>query len=324
MPQTFYTAYDTSGQTKLTDMDMLNEQRRREMSDQAFRGALLNNQNSMQREGWGRQNALQGNALSAQDRIAQGNNATQLAIGGSFQDRTAANQALASQQMRPAQTLADLEISKWQAGAGARSSQDALAAELNNAKLGAIRGGLGGQGGQGNQRLMAALMGINQDQLEDPTDRILKNELAKRFASGDLDPQQYKAAVTGDLSVVPRKEATAISPEQQIASLQSDVERFGQQDSATFGFDPTEEDVQRLIKQRDQAAQALRAQNPRLSPEKALEGANYYIEESLKKGGTDKRWGTEWIKRLREAMAGGGAMPSGPNAVGRFQGMSGE
>ncbi len=307
MPQTSYTAYDTNGQTKLTDMDMLNEQRRREMSDQAFRGALLNNQNGMQREGWGRQDALQNNALGAQERISQGNNATQLAMGGSFQDRTAANQALASQQSRPAQTLADLETSKWNSGAGARSSADALAAELNNAKLGAIRGGLGG--GQGNPRLMAALMGINPDQMEDPTDRILKAELAKRFAAGELDPQQYKSAVGGDLTALPRKEVTAISPEQQIASLQGDVERFGQQDAATFGFDPTEEDVQRLIKQRDQAAQALRAQNPRLSPEKAMEGANYYIEESLKKGGTDKRWGTEWIKRLREAMSGRAPAP---------------
>lgn len=321
MPQTTYTAFDTTGQTRLTDLDQVAEQRRREMQDQAFRGALLNNQNNMQREGWGRQDALTERSLGAQERISAANNANQLAMGGSFQDRTAANQQLAQMQMRPAQTMADLEANKWQEGAGLRESGNALTQEINTAKLNAIRGGMGGQG---NSRLSAALMGINPDQLEDPQDRMVRQTvaqaLAQRLASGEINPQQFQAGVKGDYSGIPQKQVTAISPEMQVQSLQSDVERFGQQDAATFGFDPTEEDVARLVQQRDQAAQALRAQNPRLSPEQAMEGANFYVEESLKKGGTDKRWGTEWIARLRAALrggtsvapsAGGLAMPGG-------------
>ena len=307
MPQTTYTAFDTGGQTKLTDMDQIAEQRRREMQDQAFRGALLNNQNNMQREGWGRQDALTERSLGAQERIAQMGNQTQLAMGGTFQDRTAANQALAAQQMRPAQTLADLEANKWNEGAGLRQSGNALTQEINGAKLNAIRGGMNGQAG-GNSRLAAALMGINPDQLEDPQDRMMKQALnqalAQRLASGELDPAQFKAAAGGDYSAIPRKEVTAVGAEQQLSSLQGDVERFGQQDAATFGFDPVDEDVARIVAQRDQAAKALKAQNPRLSDAQAIEGANFYVEESLKKGGTDKRWGTEWIVKLREALRG--------------------
>lgn len=321
MPQTSYTAFDTGGQTKLTDMDMLAEQRRREMSDQTFRSALLNNQNGMQREGWGRQDALAARNLGAQERISQGNNATQLAMGGSFQDRTAANQQMAQMQMRPAQTMADLEASKWNEGAGLRGSQNALTQEVNGAKLSALRGGLSGQGA--NPRLAAALMGINPEQLEDPTDRMLKAALAQRFAAGELDAGQFKAAASGDYSGLPRKQVSAIAPEQQIAGLQGDVERFGQKDAATFGFDPVEDDVTRIISQRDQVAQALKAQRPQLSPEQAMEGANFYIEESLKKNGTDQRWGTEWIAKLRQALRSGGA-PAAPQRtmadVDSFQG----
>lgn len=326
MPQTSYTAYDTTGQTKLTDMDQLNEQRRREMSDQAFRGALLNSQNNMQREGWGRQDAMAARNMGAQERIAQMGNQTQIAMGGTFQDRTAANQALASQQMRPAQTMADLEASKWNEGAGLRGSQNALTQQVNQAKLGALQGGLSGQGA--NPRLAAALMGINPEQLEDPQDRMMKaalaQQLASRLAAGEIDPAQFKAAAGGDLSAIPRRQVSAIAPEQQIASLQGDVERFGQKDAATFGFDPVEDDVNRIITQRDQVAQALKAQRPQLSPEQALEGANYYIEESLKKNGTDQRWGTEWIAKLRERLRGGGQPAAAPQRtmadVDSFQG----
>ena len=135
----------------------------------------------------------------------------------------------------------------------------------------------------------------------------LAQQLASRLAAGEIDPAQFKAAAGGDLSAIPRRQVSAIAPEQQIASLQGDVERFGQKDAATFGFDPVEDDVSRIISQRDQVAQALKAQRPQLSPEQAMEGANFYIEESLKKNGTDQRWGTEWIAKLRQALRGGGA-----------------
>ena len=325
MPQQTFTPFDTAGQTKLTDMDQLAEQRRREMQDQAFRGALLNNQNNMQREGWGRQDALQGNALSAQERIAQGNNATQLQMGGSFQDRTAANQALAAQQMRPAQTMADLQTQQWQEGSGLRQSGNALSQEINNAKLGAIRGGMAGGGG--NQRLAAALMGVNPDQLEDPQDRMVRaatlQALSQRLASGELDPGQFSAAAKGDYSAIPKRQVTAIAPEQQIAALEGTAQRFGERDAATFGFDPTEEDVGSIIRQRDQVAQALKSQRPQLSDEQAKEGANFYIEQKIAPNA--ERWGTGWIQRLREALRGGtpAAQPSQPAAgmdMGQWQG----
>lgn len=306
MPQTVYSAFDTGGQTKLTDMDQIAERRRQEAQDQAFRGALLNNQNNMQREGWNRQDALTNQSLTAQERIAAANNANQLAMGGSFQDRTSANQQLAQMQMRPAQTMADLETSKWGEGAGLRGSQNALTQEINTAKLNAIRGGMGGQGG-GNQRLAAALMGINPDQLEDPQDRMLKSalaqQLATRLASGEIDPAQFKAAVGGDLSAIPRKQVSAIAPEQQVSALEQRVAGFGEKDAATFGFDPTDNDVMDIVRQRDQVAQALKSQRPQLSPEQAMEGANWIIEQKLLPN--QDRMGTEWIAKLRQALRGG-------------------
>lgn len=306
MPQTVYTAYDTTGQTKMTDMDQVAEQRRREMQDQAFRGALLNNQNNMQREGWGRQDALTQQQLGAQERIAQMGNQTNLAIQGAYGDRASNSLALAREQMTPARMQAELEANKWNEGAGLRGSQNALTQEVNSAKLQALRGGL--QGGGGNNRLAAALMGVNPDQLEDPQDRMVRaatlQALASRLAAGEIDPQQFQAAAGGDFSGMPKKQVTAISPEMQIQSLQGDVQRFGERDAATIGFDPTEDDVSRIISQRDQVAQALRAQNPRLDPAQAIEGANFYIEEKLKPNAD--RWGTEWIAKLRQALRSGG------------------
>ncbi len=314
MPQTVYTAYDTTGQTKMTDMDQVAEQRRREMQDQAFRGALLNNQNNMQREGWNRQDALTQQGLTAQERIAQMNNQTQLATQGAYGDRAASAMALAREQMTPARMAAELEANKWQEGAGLRGSTNALTQEVNNAKLQALRGGL--QGAGGNNRLAAALMGVNPDQLEDPQDRMVRNTvaqaLAQRLAAGEIDAQQFQAGIKGDYSSMPRKQVTAIPAEQQIASLQGDVQRFGERDAATIGFDPTDDDVSRIISQRDQVAQALRAQNPRLDPAQAIEGANFYIEEKLKPNAD--RWGTEWIAKLRQALRSGSgpSMMSGP------------
>jgi hypothetical protein len=306
MPQTTYTAYDTTGQTKMTDMDQVAEQRRREMQDQAFRGALLNNQNNMQREGWGRQDALTQAGLTAQERIAAANNANQLAMGGSFQDRTAANQAQLAAQMRPAQTMADLEANKWKEGSGLRESGNALTQEINTAKLNAIRGGMSGAGG-GNSRLAAALMGINPDQLEDPQDRMVRaavlQGLSQRLASGEIDPQQFQAAAKGDYSSLPVKQASSITTDQTLQALDSSVDRFGSKDAATIGLDPGDKDIADLIAERDQAAKAIRMQNPRITPEQATQDANFRIEQRLKPYAD--RWGTGWIAKLREVMRGG-------------------
>lgn len=308
MPQTSYTAYDTTGQTKLTDMDQVAEQRRREMADQAFRGALLNSQNNMTREGWGRQDALTERSLGAQERIAQMNNQTQLATQGAYGDRAANSLALAREQMTPARMQAQLEANKWQEGAGLRGARNSWEQTQLDMRRSMLRGGASGAP---NQRVMLALMGVDPNAADDPQDRMVRqaalSALAQRLSSGEIDPQQFQAAARGDYSGVPKKQVTAISPEMQLQSLQSDVQRFGERDAATFGFDPTDEDVSRIIAQRDQAAQALRAQNPRLSPEQAIEGANFYIEEKLRPNAD--RWGTEWIAKLRQALrSGGGSM----------------
>ncbi len=322
MPQTSYTAYDTTGQTKLTDMDQVAEQRRREMQDQAFRGALLNNQNNMQREGWGRQDAMQQAGLTAQERISAANNANQLAMGGSFQDRSAANRENTMLQMSPALQAIQLQKDQWGEGAGLRGSQNALTQEINTAKLNAIRGGIGGTGG-GNPRLAAALMGINPEQLEDPQDRMVRQTvaqaLAQRLASGDINPQQFQAGVKGDYSGIPQKQISAISPEQQVGALESRVSQFGEKDAATIGFDPTEADVQDIVRQRDQVAQALKSQRPQLSPEQALEGANWIVEQKLLPN--QDRWGTEWIAKLRQALRGGASTAqAAPARTGAFAG----
>lgn len=314
MPQTVYTAYDTGGQTKMTDMDQIAEQRRREMADQAFRGALLNNQNNMTREGWGRQDALTERNLGAQERIAQMGNQTQLAMGGTFQDRTAANQQLAQMQMRPAQTMADLEASKWQEGSGLRGSQNALTQEINTAKLNAIRGGMGGQGG-GNSRLAAALMGVNPDQLEDPQDRMVRQTvmqaLAQRLASGEINPQQFQAGVKGDYSGIPQKQVTAIAPEQLGEDLRSKSKGFLTRDTSSVGLDPGESQDEEIVALRDKYFRALKIEQPRLSDEQALEAANYLAERELTAEGVG--WGSRdasdrLLRRLRGQAPRTGAM----------------
>lgn len=341
--QTSYTAYDTTGQTKLTDTDQLMEQRRRELADQAFRGALLNNQNSMQREGWDRQGAMTREGwgrddarfnqnMSAQERIAAANNANQLAMNGSYGDRSTQATKLAEMQMGPARMAQELEATKWGEGAGLRKSQNDWQQKLNDMRSslfdspaqGSAPAAMGQDPNSGetttvaparsgadpSMRLKLALLGINPQAMEDPEDVMMRQAtnqiLQKKLADGEIDIPQFKAARSGDFSGIPKRSVSAISPEQQIAALQGDVEQFGQKDAATFGFDPVEEDVQRLVAQRDLAAKALKSQNPRLSDEEALNGANFYIEQSLKKNGTDQRWGTGWIARLREALAGKG------------------
>ena len=337
MPQTSYTAYDTTGQTKMTDMDQVAEQRRREMQDQAFRGALLNNQNNMQREGWGRQDAMQQAGLTAQERISAANNANQLAMGGSFQDRTAANAAQLSAQMRPAQTMADLEREKWGEGAGLRGAKNSWEQALLDKRLAMLNGMSGGgeqsandlikggfsikdpegygvskfdsgprQGGGPNNRVMLALMGIDPSVAEDPQDRMVRQTVAQamaaKLASGEIDPQQFQAAIKGDYSGIPVKQASSVTADQQLQALDSSIDTFGSKDAATFGNDPGEEDVARIIAERDRAAQAIRAQNPRISPEQAVQDANFRIEQRLKPYAD--RWGTEWVARLREVMSG--------------------
>ena len=302
MPQTTYTAFDTSGKTSLTDMDQVAEQRRREMADQAFRGALLNNQNNMQREGWGRQDALTQQSLSAQERIAAANNANQLAMGGSFQDRSAANRENLMLQMRPAQTMADLETSKWSEGAGVRGAKN----QWEQTLLQKRQSLLNGQTGSPNDRVMLALMGIDPSVAENPDDREMKRELnrvlAAKLANGEIDPAQFQAARGGDYSGLPRKEVSSVSPEMQSQALQQDVERFGAKDASTFGFDPGDEDIARILAQRDQVAKAIRMQNPRISPEQATQDANFRIEQGLRPYAD--RWGTGWVAKLREVMAG--------------------
>lgn len=327
MPQTVYTAYDTGGQTKMTDMDQIAEQRRREMADQAFRGALLNNQNNMTREGWGRADALNANNMNAQERIAQMNNQTQLQTQGAYSDRATNSLAQIREQMTPARMEQERQNALTAEGAALRRAKSAgEIGRLNfeNNIFGQLTGGMGqgqpsaGMNAMDPKQLRMAMAWLNKDPslLKDQFDVDFRDVVKSQVASGALDPVEALTALrSGDPSAIRRREVTAIAPEQQLQSLQSDVERFGQQDAATFGFDPTEEDVVRLVRQRDQAAQALRAQNPRLSPEQALEGANFYVEESLKKGGTDKRWGTEWIARLREALRGQAAAPARTGAM---------
>lgn len=287
MPQTTYTAYDTSGQTKLTDMDMLAEQRRREMQDQAFRGALLNNQNNMQREGWGRQDALTERNLGAQERIAQMGNQTQLAMGGTFQDRTAANQALAAQQMRPAQTLADLELNKWSEGAALRKAKaEGEIGRLNfeNNIFGQISGG--GPGGQpmDPKQLRIAMAFMNKDAslLKDPFDQDFRDVVKAQLNSGAMSPEEAMAALkSGEPALLRSKQVSPFKSADVGGELAAAATGFGEADDATIGWDPTSENEARILSLIGRHAQALRAENPRISDAQAMDAAIAIVERSL-------------------------------------------
>lgn len=186
----------------------------------------------------------------------------------------------------------------------------------------------GGSGTSMNDRdrraLRFGLLGIQAP--SDPNEQaqeMARKIIAARMASADPTDlgalgQAYQ---TGDLSKIPVQQKAAIDPAMLQEAIQSQVRSFGEKDAATIGFDPTENDVQDIIRRRDQLAQVYQSQM-RLPPDAAKERANFIIEEQVRPNAD--RWGTEWIARLKEALRGTStpepAQMRSPDNIDPFQG----
>lgn len=323
MPQTVYTAYDTGGQTKMTDMDQIAEQRRREMADQAFRGALLNNQNNMTREGWGRADALNANNMNAQERIAQMNNQTQLQTQGAYSDRATNSLAQIREQMTPARMEQERQNALTAEGADLRRAKSAgEIGRLNfeNNIFGQLTGGMGqgqpsaGMNAMDPKQLRMAMAWLNKDPslLKDQFDVDFRDVVKSQVASGALDPVEALTALrSGDPSAIRRREVTALAPEQLGEDLRSKSKGFLTRDTSSVGLDPGESQDEEIVALRDKYFRALKIEQPRLSDEQALEAANYLAERELTAEGVG--WGSRdasdrLLRRLRGQAPRTGAM----------------
>ena len=195
--------------------------------------------------------------------------------------------------------------------AGTRDFQNALA-QFRMKELQGVMGGQPGASGMADRDARALRFGLLG--IQAPTDpneqaqEMARKIIAARMANADPSDlgalgQAYGA---GDLSKIPTQPKQAIDPSMLQEAVTNAARKFGEKDAATFGFDPTETDVQDILNQRDRLAQAVQIQR-RLQPEQAKEYANFVIEQQFS-GGLSDRWGTEWIQRLREALRSG----SGP------------
>lgn len=96
------------------------------------------------------------------------------------------------------------------------------------------------------------------------------------------------------------KPVTAGDPAEIFARGKAKARAFGEQDASTFGWDPTQQDVQGLVAQRDQMAQAILAQKPGVTPEAAKAEATAMLEAELDPNANDINAG--WIPEARTAL----------------------
>jgi hypothetical protein len=76
--------------------------------------------------------------------------------------------------------------------------------------------------------------------------------------------------------------------------------RFGEQDTATIGWDPTEQDVTSLIQQRDELAKAIAVSKPGITPQQAHAEATAELDDKLANYSNHLNAG--WVKAARQRL----------------------
>lgn len=291
------------------DRDAEQAQMRARNQDYMMRQYLQNQQMQAQQ-------AAEQNRLGAQERM----------FGQELADRAAGRTASYGQATELARigqqpAMASLDFMRQKYGdersdtAGTRDYANALAKfrmnELQNVMGGAQQPGMVDPMAQRDSRaLRFGLLGIQAP--TDPQEQaaaFARQIIAQRMANADPADlgalgEAYK---TGNLAGIPSTPKQAIDPAMLQEAVTNAARRFGEKDAATFGSDPTENDVADILRQRDRLAESVRIQK-RVSPEEAQKYANFVIEQQFA-GGLEDRWGTGWIQRLKEALRGGPASP---------------
>lgn len=278
----------------------------------------------MQNQQMGAQRSMQQEDMGARERM----------FNAELADRGAGRQYNGGLQMNMLEMgqkpqMAQLDFSKQKYtdersdGAGTRDFANLQAqykAEMLRQAVGGSGAGMETQDPMAGQDARAMKFGLLG--LQAPRDVNMENQdfirqiiKAKMAADPNADFAGYGEALKyGNLGAIPQKAQETIPLEMVGKSLSETSKSFGERDAATIGWDPTEDDVSGIVKKRDQYAQAVRARNPRLTPEQAVEQANYIVESEIAPNAG--RMGVEWIARLKQALRGQ-ATPGVPPSLAR-------
>lgn len=264
----------------------------------------------LQDEALAHEDAIRNQGLTAQERMQQQSIAAQKEIGGTFADRSALEDKRLDRQLSP-----QMEALR-QAGqhyTDERSDTQGTR-DFNNEILKLRSGLLSGQGGVqfsdpkiAERARYATLTG--QALPESPEDKLIQQVIAslagQAAGGGDMDALKglFGAAKSGDITKIPTNigpAPQALDTDQIQASTLGRAKSFAERDAATIGFDPTMDDVKSLVKQRDDLANSLKAKQPRISQQQAIDAANRLIDDELEKQAG--HMGTGWIRTARQAL----------------------
>ncbi len=269
----------------------------------------------MQDEALAHEDAIRNQGLSAQERMQATALAAQKDMTGSFQDRSALEDKRLERTISPQMEALRQSQSRYDTEHGDTQGKRDFESEILKQRVGLLSGtpGMGFTDPKIAERARYATL-TGQELPESPEDKLIQQVIASLAgqAAGGGDIGALKgllgAAKSGDINQIP----TNIGPEPQARSLEdiqgiatSNAARFAKSDASTIGWNPTRDDINIIVKQRDDLAKALKARTPRISDMQARDAANQIIDEQLAPQAGSV--GTGWIKALRQQL---GLLPS--------------
>lgn len=181
----------------------------------------------------------------------------------------------------------------------------------------ASAGGGGFMSPQDDRALLFGIMGqgMPRDVNQENADFIRQIIKAKMANDPNADMADYAGALkNNDLGSIPKPQIAAIDPAQLEQSLAGETSQFANQDNKLIGFDPGEEQVQSIVRKRDDLARAYQAKIRGLTPAQALEKANFTINEQLRPFASNL--GMDMVRRLQSALQGTAAPAADPYSGG--------
>lgn len=303
------------------------EQRRGQMSDQLAREQL--------------QAYMQDRAAQRQHEVGMGGSfgqrsALEREMGGTFDQRTRSQMDLAALMDRGNTDRARIANEPAMAGIALQGRQyDDLSPAIKartqaEADLLGIRGnflkqamgasaggGAAGGGAMADPEVQTALMGSvlgtklpspREIEMQRLQDQMLREQIARQRAqqameSGDMDAARKIAAESGVPLPVGRPEDVMAQNPALAQDLAGLTKGFASRDTSMFGWDPTTQDEDAIIAERDRLVQILVGRG--VPPDRALAEANRVIVMNLGEDQNDVNAG--WIQSLRQRLGRGGA-----------------
>jgi len=296
----------------------------------------------LQDEAIARQEADRVRGETSAERINAANLASQREIGGTFTERerladernarliapqmealkqAAEERRLAREEDAPMRELTKRLIGDLTGQLGGASMQYGVTAGgqpsvgvLGGASMGAPATG----GGMDMKKLrqVGRSIGLNIPESEDEqiarsiknahiTSLMAKVERGGRGAQEASDELQKSFNVSMPVSAyadTSRPVPQAINREYIQQSALKEAQDFTTKAMNTLGFNPTDDDIETLVKSRDELVNSITAENPDISIEDARTGANRMMDDILKQGKSGMGWGPGWIKKARQRL----------------------